>query len=259
MTGALHRCARRFTGRPSVRRAPVGFEFWVIRASARSEHAPRRRARDVAAERVASRQTACPSVASAIANDTDTRRGRAGLSTASTADGVSFIENVTAVVFRAVVRRAPGGEGKARTCTTPAMKPAAPPLKARFEASCMTSPKVIFFFSGSLPLPASWPMAGMGASARSLLVKPALSEASAGLARALTVNPRRGVWSSVADMVVAGGPACVRGRSGDRWWWIRSRPKGGCCHVRVGENSRAVRTRSHFPDFATTSMHTTLY
>lgn len=70
----------------------------------------------------------------------------------------------------------------------------------------MTSPKVIvFFFSGSLP--ASWPRAGMGASARSLLVKPALSEASAGLARALRVNPRRGcicVWSSVADMVVAG-------------------------------------------------------
>ena len=68
----------------------------------------------------------------------------------------------------------------------------------------MTSPKVIFFFfSGSLR--ASWPMAGMGASARSLLVKPALSEASAGLARALRVNPRRGicVWSSVADMVVA--------------------------------------------------------
>ena len=77
----------------------------------------------------------------------------------------------------------------------------------------MTSPKVIFFFfSGSLP--ASWPMAGMGASARSLLVKPALSEASAGLARALRVNPRRGicVWSSVADMVVAVNlRACAEG------------------------------------------------
>ena len=46
--------------------------------------------------------------------------------------------------------------------------------------------------SGSLLLPASWPVAGKGASARSLLVKPALSEASAGLARALTVNPRAG-------------------------------------------------------------------
>ena len=96
-------------------------------------------------------------------------------------------------------------------------------------------------------MPASWPMAGKGASARSLLVKPALSEASAGLARALTVNPRRGVWSSVADMVVAGGPACVRGRCGDRWRWIRSMPKGGC-HVRVGENSR-VRNLITFSGF----------
>lgn len=119
------------------------------------------------------------------------------------------------VVFACAValRRAPGCEGKARTCTTPAAKPAAPPLKARCEASFMTSPKVIFFFfSGSLP--ASWPMAGMGASARSLLVKPALSEASAGLARALRVNPRRGicVWSSVADMVVAVNlRACAEG------------------------------------------------
>ena len=41
VTGALHRCARRFTRRPSVRRAPVGFEFWVIRASARSNAARR--------------------------------------------------------------------------------------------------------------------------------------------------------------------------------------------------------------------------
>ena len=98
-----------------MRRAPVGFEFWVIRASARSERAPRRRARDVAAERVASRQTACPSVASAIANDTDTRRGRARLSTASTADGVSFIENVTAVVFRARRRETRAGRRRKST------------------------------------------------------------------------------------------------------------------------------------------------